>query len=105
MFGVGSNYLLNLKSAAHDDLSPLSVTSGNSPLNPVYEIAGPRQAYIGGVSESVDGGEKSLKMFKVPIHIRRSTFRLPTNPKSPVLMIGPGTVSPSLLFSKFWKRC
>ncbi|KAH9980241.1 hypothetical protein BGW80DRAFT_1274264 [Lactifluus volemus] len=26
-----------------------------------------------------------------PVHVRRSTFRLPTNPKSPIIMIGPGT--------------
>ena len=50
---------------------------------------------------AVWGGEPEImalaKAYKVPIHVRRSTFRLPTNPKSPVIMIGPGTVSTRLL--------
>jgi len=44
-----------------------------------YAIGGPRQAY------NADG------IYKAPIHVRRSTFRLPTNLKSPVIMVGPGT--------------
>jgi NADPH-ferrihemoprotein reductase len=48
---------------------------------PKYQIEGPRGAY------KVDSA------YKAPVHVRRSTFRLPTNPKSPVIMVGPGTVS------------
>ncbi|KAG9035881.1 NADPH-cytochrome P450 reductase [Tulasnella sp. JGI-2019a] len=83
VFGVGSNYLLNLKMALHNETAP-TLTSGATAnprhvTNPTYAIAGPRSAYTG------------TDLYKAPIHVRRSTFRLPTNPKSPVIMIGPGT--------------
>lgn len=84
VFGVGSNYLLNLKMAAQGEAAPLEDKSKdgapNSVTNPAYAIAGPRSTYC-------DAG-----VYKAPIHVRRSTFRLPTNPKTPVVMIGPGTV-------------
>ncbi|KAF7299356.1 NADPH--cytochrome P450 reductase [Mycena indigotica] len=76
VFGVGSNFLLNLKYAAAGETQPLLASSG--PV-PTYAIEGPRGAY------------KSESVYKAPVHVRRSTFRLPTNPKSPVIMIGPGT--------------
>ncbi|KAF7296471.1 NADPH--cytochrome P450 reductase [Mycena chlorophos] len=75
VFGVASNFLLNLKFAAAGEDQPL-VASGP---NPSYAIEGPRGFY------------RSETIYKAPIHVRRSTFRLPTNPKSPVIMIGPGT--------------
>lgn len=31
------------------------------------------------------------KQFRVPIYVRRSQFRLPNRPQTPVIMIGPGT--------------
>lgn len=83
VFGTGSNFLLNLKYAANSEEAPL-VDSASEParvLTPQYAIEGPRGAY------------KQETVYKVPVHVRRSTFRLPTNPKSPVIMIGPGTVS------------
>ncbi|KAL0960826.1 hypothetical protein HGRIS_005845 [Hohenbuehelia grisea] len=84
VFGVGSNFLLNLKYAANGEKAPLMSedAAGGKPAHaamPVYAIEGPRGAY------------KADTVYKSPIHVRRSTFRLPTNPKSPVIMIGPGT--------------
>lgn len=73
--GIGSNFLLNLKQASNRE--PLISVAGTTPS---YQIEGPRGAY------------KLDTIFKSPVHVRRSTFRLPTNPKSPVIMIGPGTV-------------
>lgn len=83
IFGVGSNFLLNLKYAANDEKAPL-ISEGIQPatvLFPAYAIEGPR------------GAHREGSIYKAPVHVRRSTFRLPTNPKSPIIMIGPGTVS------------
>ncbi|EED86084.1 predicted protein [Postia placenta Mad-698-R] len=82
--GVGSNFLLNLKFAASGEnaavLSDKShIQHPAAALTPKYAIEGPRGAY------------KQDSIYKAPVHVRRSTFRLPTNPKSPVIMIGPGT--------------
>jgi NADPH-ferrihemoprotein reductase len=82
IFGVGSNFLLNLKYAANGE----TVAQNNAALFPSYAIEGPRGAHHDG------------SIYKVPVHVRRSTFRLPTNPKSPIIMIGPGTVS-------YWALC
>lgn len=80
VYGVGSNFLLNLKHAVNGEQAPLiSDTSVSNAALPNYAIEGPRGAY------------KQDTVYKVPVHVRRSTFRLPTNPKSPVIMIGPGT--------------
>ena len=83
IFGVGSNFLLNLKYAVNGETAPL-ISEGVEPatvLFPAYAIKGPRGAHNEGTT------------YKAPVHVRRSTFRLPTNPKSPIIMIGPGTVS------------
>jgi NADPH-ferrihemoprotein reductase len=83
VYGVGTNYLLNLKLNMHGELERLeaqSVAQGREVGAPTYKLEGPR-----GKLRSESGG------FKVPVHVRRSNFRLPTSPKIPVIMIGPGT--------------
>ena len=77
VYGVGSNFLFNLKYAANGDNAALISSDYRQPT---YAIEGPRGAY------------RQESIYKAPVHVRRSTFRLPTNPKSPVIMIGPGTV-------------
>lgn len=74
VYGVGTNYLLNLKTASNQGVKGLREENA-----PVYKIEGPRQKY------------KKGEHFAAPIHVRRSNFRLPTSPKIPVIMIGPGT--------------
>jgi NADPH-ferrihemoprotein reductase len=79
VYGVGSNFLFNLKFATNGESAPLTNFAA-----PSYALEGPRAAY------------KQDNQFKSPIHVRRSTFRLPTNPKSPIIMIGPGTACVSI---------
>ncbi|KAG2065705.1 riboflavin synthase domain-like protein [Suillus decipiens] len=76
--GVGSNFLLNIKHAANGEIAAAGEGLEHVSL-PAYAIEGPR------------GAHKVEDVYKIPVHVRRSTFRLPTNPKSPVIMVGPGT--------------
>ena len=67
--GVTTNYLLALKQKQNGDDNP-------SPHGLSYEINGPRNKYDG---------------IHVPVHVRHSNFKLPSDPSKPVIMVGPGT--------------
>lgn len=63
--GVATNYILDVKNAL----------DGNRKER-TYQIEGPRNLYEGK---------------KIPMFVRHSNFKLPTNPQKPIIMIGPGT--------------
>ncbi|KAK0391239.1 hypothetical protein NLU13_0740 [Sarocladium strictum] len=67
--GVATNYLLALKQKQNGDPNP-------EPYGQSYEILGPRNKYDG---------------IHVPVHVRHSNFKLPSDPSRPIIMVGPGT--------------
>jgi NADPH-ferrihemoprotein reductase len=67
--GVATNYLFALKQKQNGDPNP-------EPFGQSYEIHGPRNKYDG---------------IHVPVHVRHSNFKLPSDPSRPIIMVGPGT--------------
>lgn len=71
VYGVNTNYLWRLHEAVQGLTPEASL--------PEYNLSGPRDVLFVGQSA------------RVPVHVRRSQFKLPRNPTVPVIMIGPGT--------------
>lgn len=67
--GVTTNYLLALKQKQHGEPNP-------DPHGLEYALNGPRNKYDG---------------IHVPVHVRHSNFKLPSDPAKPVIMVGPGS--------------
>lgn len=65
--GVTTNLLRNIEIDQNKESAKPHLT---------YDLKGPRNKF---------------SPYKLPVHVRRSTFRLPTSPTAPVIMIGPGT--------------
>ena len=81
VFGLASNFLSAAKMAINNEV-PTNIKDPRFGT-PKYDLEGPRHKYETRTEDGVH--------LRIPVHVRRSTFRMPTSTKVPLIMIGPGT--------------
>jgi NADPH-ferrihemoprotein reductase len=69
-YGVATNYLLALQRSLAKSEAPAPLSARD------YQLDGPRKMLVG---------------HKIPFFINSSSFRLPADPRTPVIMVGPGS--------------
>ncbi|ORX93384.1 NADPH cytochrome P450 oxidoreductase isoenzyme 1 [Basidiobolus meristosporus CBS 931.73] len=79
-YGVTTNYLGSI----HNYMNGVSIEGGRP--TPKYYIHGVHDPKTGEIMS-----DNTQPNIKVPCFIRKSSFRLPKNPQSPVVLVGPGT--------------
>ncbi|ORX94684.1 NADPH-dependent cytochrome P450 oxidoreductase [Basidiobolus meristosporus CBS 931.73] len=80
-YGVATNYLYSI----HRHMEGTAIEESNKPF-PSYYIHGVHD------QEVVEAATNDANLLiKVPSFVRKSNFRLPTDSRKPVIMIGPGT--------------
>ncbi|KAK9488470.1 hypothetical protein V1527DRAFT_458059 [Lipomyces starkeyi] len=73
------------------DADPLKGVASNYLLDLRYKQEGIENPSPSAVSYATDGPRDRYKGNKIPVHIRHSNFKLPSNPATPIIMVGPGT--------------